>query len=600
MDRFVTISHYRVSHTDLVRFWVIASLAISSTFVTALALAGNIDTIYPQLFYFPILYASYFFPRRGIYVAGSCAVAYEAISYYYSFPNLLGMGYATGQGIFFICIGAAVSYFTDKIKTSEARYRSIFEYSQIGIVLFDQNTFAVTLANDQFGAMLGYTAEELAKTPFSHLFFNRDEQRSFYERFGSSEEIVDFETRLATRGSEPFYVNLSWSRLNGNLVSCSVIDVNTRTQGKEAAEDHAARYRQVTESSPTGIVIIQNMQIIYTNPSFTTFSGYARDDLIGRELSAFVHADDVTDFQGYLKQAETPPLPSGKTEFRFLTRTGETKLATLFSTMIKQGGKPALLVNIVDISEREKLKDQIEQDSERRRGVISTVAHELRTPLQPIMGYLNLLMQDPKGFGLTDETKNILDRCLQSVDRERQIINQMLEFSVLDSGKTDLDYSTFSLSALLKNIIETGGYMMKADIAIEIPLDVTFEADQNKIYVVINSMLSNAVNYSKPPRRIKIIYRSSSSDTHHRLAIQDNGVGITGTQLDAIFEPFQLADSEKLSRKYDRIGLSLSIAKKYIQMHGGYISVDSIVRVGSTFTIHIPKIRPKEVVKDGT
>jgi signal transduction histidine kinase len=134
---------------------------------------------------------------------------------------------------------------------------------------------------------------------------------------------------------------------------------------------------------------------------------------------------------------------------------------------------------------------------------------------------------------------------------------------------------------------------MKADITIEIPPDLVFEADQNKIYVVINSMLSNAVNYSKPPRRIKIMYHSSSSDTHHRLAIRDNGVGITGAQLDAIFEPFQLADSEKLNRKYNRIGLSLSIAKKYIQMHGGYISVDSTVSVGSTFTIHIPKIRPK-------
>ena len=75
----------------------------------------------------------------------------------------------------------------------------------------------------------------------------------------------------------------------------------------------------------------------------------------------------------------------------------------------------------------------------------------------------------------------------------------------------------------------------------------------------------------------------------HRLSIQDNGVGITNTQLDEIFEPFQLPDSGNVSRKYDRIGLSLSIAKKYIQMHGGFISVDSIVNVGSYFTIHLPR-----------
>jgi signal transduction histidine kinase len=68
-------------------------------------------------------------------------------------------------------------------------------------------------------------------------------------------------------------------------------------------------------------------------------------------------------------------------------------------------------------------------------------------------------------------------------------------------------------------------------------------------------------------------------------------MGITNSQLDEIFEPFQLPDSGSISRKYDRIGLSLSIAKKYVQMHGGYISVDSMVNLGSTFTIHLPKTR---------
>jgi signal transduction histidine kinase len=120
-----------------------------------------------------------------------------------------------------------------------------------------------------------------------------------------------------------------------------------------------------------------------------------------------------------------------------------------------------------------------------------------------------------------------------------------------------------------------------------------FEADLSKISTVIESMLSNAVNYSKHPRKIRISYQSGASDKMHRIAIQDNGIGITNTQLDEIFEPFQLPDSGITSRKYDRIGLSLSIAKKYIQMHGGYISVDSIVNLGSTFTIHLPKTRSK-------
>ena len=100
--------------------------------------------------------------------------------------------------------------------------------------------------------------------------------------------------------------------------------------------------------------------------------------------------------------------------------------------------EPASLINLVDISEKQRFEDKIQLDNERRRGIIITVAHELRTPLQPILGYLNLLVQDPEGFGILDDTKKILERCLVSVERERQIINQMLELSVLESGRLHL------------------------------------------------------------------------------------------------------------------------------------------------------------------
>ncbi|MDO9550750.1 MAG: HAMP domain-containing sensor histidine kinase, partial [Methanoregula sp.] len=245
----------------------------------------------------------------------------------------------------------------------------------------------------------------------------------------------------------------------------------------------------------------------------------------------------------------------------------------------------------VDITEKEQLRERIAQDNDRRRGIISTVAHELRTPLQPIMGYLNLLTEDPETYGVTDETKVILDRCAKSVDRERQIINQMLELSVLDAGKIPMNYSVFSLAGIIQSLIDAGGYTTKADLTVDVSSYLTLEADADKISTVIDSMLSNAVNYSKPPRKIRISYQSGASDKMHRISIQDNGIGITNTQLDEIFEPFQLPDSANISRKYDRIGLSLSIAKKYVQMHGGYISVDSIVNLGSTFTIHLPKSR---------
>jgi signal transduction histidine kinase len=129
----------------------------------------------------------------------------------------------------------------------------------------------------------------------------------------------------------------------------------------------------------------------------------------------------------------------------------------------------------------------------------------------------------------------------------------------------------------------------------DIPEDLIITADRDRLYGVLDSILSNAVNYSRPPRIIHISYRPGAGGTTHTISVQDNGIGIPTDKCASIFEPFQLADAAKLSRKYDRLGLSLSIAKKIIQMHGGDITVESTVNVGSTFTVHIPRELSKEI-----
>lgn len=593
MERNVSIAGYTVSHTDIVRLFVILSLTLSCIIITSLSLSKNVETIYAQLFYFPILYATYFFPKRGLYLAGFCALMYEVIAYLYMFPDTGGLIYTTGQAILFICIAAVIAHFTEKINTSEARYRSIFETSLLGIVLFDQNSFAIRLANSHMCQMLGYSADEMTAMTFARLFFEKEEQRRFFEFLGSSEDVINFETRFVSKSGDPVWVNLSWSRIDQNLVSCSVIDIDQRKEAEQEAVENYAQYRQVTEQAPTCIIILRGNRIVYANPSFKNFTGFEPDEMMGKELLPLIHVDDRNGFPA-LPEAPDPanPLPL-MADLRFVTKNGESRLGTLFFSWITQKGTPAVLINLVDITEHEKLKETIQMDKERRRGIISTVAHELRTPLQPIMGYLNLLMQDPQAYGVTEETKAILDRCAKSVDRESQVINQMLEISGLDAGKGSLTYTTFSVPEMLGRIIETGGYKAKAEFATDVPPTITFEADEGKITTVVDSMISNAIIYSKPPRKIRLSYKFSPKDQMHQLSIQDNGVGITNSQLDEIFEAFPLGEHAVTVRKPDRIGLSLSIAKKYVQMHGGFISVDSIVNLGSTFTIHIPKTPPE-------
>ena len=594
MEHQIIIQGYHISHTEFVRSTVIASLTLSSILITAIALAKNAGAIYPQLFYFPILYTTYFYPKQGIILSGFCGIIYECLVYFSLFPDTFALWASTGQAILFICVALAVAYFTNIIRVSEARYRSIFENSLLGIILFDKNKFAIRLANQQIAAMLGYTVEELGTRVFSDLFYSRDLQRRFFEHLGSGENIKNFETCFATKGGDPHWVILSWNRIDDVVVSCSLTDINAEKLAREQAADSSTQYQQQTESSPTGIVIADHAKIIFANPAFSRFSGYTPEECIGRNIADSVLEEDKDRFATFAGRWELPTPVPDRAEFRFITKKGEIRRAVLYFTPIIRNNRPAGLINIVDNTEWEEYRERVEQTRERRREMMRTVAHELRTPLQPVLGYINLLLQDRNSFGITDETWQILDRCAKSVDRERHIINQMLQLSVLEGEETSLDYSVFSVAGMVNTAVATGGYTLKAEIAIDIPQDLLFEADRQKLSYVLDVLIANAVNYSKNPKKVWISYRDSPTHPFHRLAIQDNGVGITEAQLDAIFKPEEEGGTLSTRQNLGGPGLSLAIAKKFVQLHGGYISVDSIGNIGSTFTIHIPKKRPEK------
>ncbi|MDP3396460.1 MAG: PAS domain S-box protein [Methanoregula sp.] len=588
-DKVIRLMKHTISQTDIVRLCVITSLAICCTLITALSFSLSIDFISYQLFFIPIIYAAYFYPKRGLLVALMCGVAYQAVGYYYRYPDYGALIEVTSEAILFIIIACLIAYFIEKIRFGETRYRSVFVHSQLGIALFNCRDFTIWQTNEVFPAMLNYPTEEINGMTFSSLCLTTADKEKFLERISKTKTTDNFEIQLATKSGNGFWVNLSWNPIDESTISCTAVNINDRKIAEKLNNENMMRYLQLTENSPTGILIIQGGIIQFTNPSFLIFSGYSKDELRGKILDEFVDSRDRAEYHEYAKHWSKNKYLHEDLEIRFVTKSGGMRFGALTATSIVHLEKPATLINIIDISEKQRLSDKIREDNERRRGVIITVAHELRTPLQPILGYLNLLISDPQGFGIVDETKKILERCLVSVERERQIINQMLELSVLESGKLQLSYSTFSLEPVVKSIVDTGGYHSKAEVTIDIPESVQITADKDRIYSVIDSLLSNAVNYSKPPRIIKIFYRSETNDPQHHISMQDNGIGIEKSVFLSIFEPFQLADAAKLSRRYDRIGLSLSIAKKVVQMHSGDISVESTVNTGSTFTIHIPK-----------
>jgi PAS domain S-box-containing protein len=589
VDTAIRAFRDRLPKTDLVRIWVIVALAASCTVITALAFSRSLDFLSYQLFYIPVIYAAYVYAKRGVIVSGLCGILFETVGFYYAYPDTAMLTLITLQAVVFIIVASVFASLIDRIRSGEARYRSLFEHSQLGIVLFDKPGYSIRQTNAKFLELLHYPYHEISGKDFTGFFFTARDKERFLERFEKEPDTSNFETRFVTKEGDGCWVNLSWSRVDDLTVSCTAVDINSRKFAEKANNDNMMKYRQLTEHSPTGILIIEQGSIRYANPSFITFSGHPLSSLLGKNLGSLIVPGEQKEFTEFAKSWDTKSPGSRHAEFHFPATDGSMRVAALFTTPIMHFSKPATLINVIDNSEQQRLTEKIEQDNIRRKGIITTVAHELRTPLQPILGYLNLLVQDPEGFGIIAETKKILERCLVSVDRERRIINQMLDLSVLESGKLTLSYSTFPLAPLVRSVIDAGGYPGKAEITLDIPEDLEITADRDRIFGTLESLFANAVNFSKPPRVISVACRSAAGDPLYHIAIRDNGIGIAESSLASIFEPFQLADSSKLSRTFDRIGLSLSIAKKIIQMHGGDITVESAVNGGSTFTIHLPR-----------
>ncbi|WP_211531233.1 sensor histidine kinase [Methanocalculus chunghsingensis] len=232
----------------------------------------------------------------------------------------------------------------------------------------------------------------------------------------------------------------------------------------------------------------------------------------------------------------------------------------------------------------------LKEEIERKSDFVMVASHELRTPLQPALGYLSLLTSDPKGFGLSGDVVTMLKHCQQNIDHERRIIDRILELSLLDSGKVIPSYESIPLHDFIENIIRGSDHRAQAEVHNDIPCHALLPGDPGLLYQVFASIIGNAVRYNEPPRQVSIRYEEDP--TSHYIRVIDNGIGIDPEAQKKIFEPFHIADLNALSREYNRLGLGLPLAQRYLQLHGGDITLQSSPGEGSTFIIRIPGTIP--------
>ncbi|MBD2296400.1 GAF domain-containing sensor histidine kinase [Anabaena sphaerica FACHB-251] len=232
-----------------------------------------------------------------------------------------------------------------------------------------------------------------------------------------------------------------------------------------------------------------------------------------------------------------------------------------------------------------------EAASRLRSEFLATISHELLTPLTYVIGMSSTLLRWPLGE-LSQRQRDYLQTIHDSGEHLLEMINDILDLSQIEAGKTVLNISEFSLVKSAENILDSllekatsEKVTLKLDLQINPTYDL-FNADSGRIEQILWNLLANAIKFT--PEGGSVTLRLWVEDNTAIFQIEDTGIGIPEEKLPLLFEKFQQLDTP-YHRRYEGTGVGLALTKQLVELHRGRIEVESTVGIGSIFTVWIPK-----------
>ena len=223
----------------------------------------------------------------------------------------------------------------------------------------------------------------------------------------------------------------------------------------------------------------------------------------------------------------------------------------------------------------------------------SMVTHELKTPLTPILGWCQTLM-NPKIMGeLTDKQKNAIEKIQSNAERLRQLVGDILDAEKLDMEKMKFDYVEINITEFFTHLEDNLQDTMNAkelEFNVLSDVDLVITSDKNRLEQVLSNIILNAVDFVNQKGRIDVSVKDSGNTVE--FSVKDNGIGIPRSKINGLFKKFYQVDTS-MTREHGGTGLGLAIVKGIVNGLGGKVWVKSKVKVGTTFYFTIPKKQKK-------
>ena len=433
--------------------------------------------------------------------------------------------------------------------------------------------------------------------------------------------ITEHLTQLSINDNRPMLINLSNNTNPEMLLLSNAANALSQLMQeqiiysaklKNTIEDYhtsQAKNNAILSSSLDSIITIDinGFVIDYNKLAYKTF-GWAPEEVIGRPIVDFIipHEMRTSHTEGIQKCMLTGDgsVLGQRMELTALRKNGDTFPIEIIISEINTSSNIIFSAFIRDISDQkkyelilEKAKQVAESANKSTSSFLATMSHEMRTPLNAIIGVLELLSHTP----MIPEQKQLVKTGRNSSELLLIVINDILDFSKMEVGKVTLDDICFDLHYLLRDTLEIlqaliGEKSLTIKLNIDPALPDFVMGDPDRFRQILTNLIHNAIKFTLEG---SITIQASGIHIENeffdfKCVIQDTGIGISRENQSILFEPFTMVDQTH-SRSFKGTGLGLAICQRLSSLMGGIINVDSEIGKGSTFTF---MLRLKEGIKE--
>lgn len=454
-------------------------------------------------------------------------------------------------------------------------------------------------ASDEIYRIYGYIPNEIVLTfdIFKDHVLKSDWRSllSMFKEMDESDARIQRDIKIYTKGKKAIRhlaVSCQKTTDSNGLVTYNGIsqDISERKEAEIALTKSQKLYESIFNQTKDAIYISNKSgQLIDFNQATIELLGYSEEELGHLDiLKLFKNENDREAFQEEIRANSF----TKDFEASFLTKDNTVKYCLISASIVQTEEFEGYHSIVRDITERKqaeqlrKAKEIAEQSTKMKEQFLANISHEMRTPMNAILGMSNLMLQTP----LDKEQDSYMNSVKQSSKNLLGIINDILEVSSIENGKIDFESKPFNLHIVVQELIKMFSYKAKQQ-GLQLYLDIDeniekhFTGDRLRLNQVLMNLIGNAIKFTEKGF-VKISVQKlgeNNTNTKIQFQVEDTGIGIPESKLEAVFDTF-VRIKHKTNKLYQGTGLGLAISKQLIELQGGSIYATSQEGKGSMFT----------------